>query len=142
MIGDILECLSGKGKSVPQKRPQARGPICFFGSRGRTNRLRIRPSLRTSWRGFALFPGDSLPRSSERSIWKFDSWTIHSVLGELLFLRDRKGVDPFPADRWIIGYANDHPGYLMPEEDGSYESMTLYNPEEIRRLIDELRESI
>jgi hypothetical protein len=80
------------------------------------------------------------------SIWKFDSWTIHWVPGELplsAFLWDRKASTRFPADRWIIGYANDYPGYLMPEEDGSYESvMTLYNPEEIRRLIDELRESI
>jgi hypothetical protein len=80
------------------------------------------------------------------SIWKFDSWTIRWVPGELplsAFLWDRKASTRFPADRWIIGYANDYPGYLMPEEDGSYESvMTLYNPEEIRRLIDELRESI
>src|SRR5690606_27255460 len=47
------------------------------------------------------------------SIWKFDSWTIRWVPGELplsAFLRDRKASTRFPADRCIIGYANDYPG--------------------------------
>jgi len=78
------------------------------------------------------------------STWKIGSWTIRWVPGELplcAFLRDQKASTCFPANRWIIGYANDYPGYLMPEEDGSYESvMTLYDPGEIRRLIADLME--
>lgn len=80
------------------------------------------------------------------SIWKFDSWTIRWVPGELplsAFLRDQKVSTCFFPNRWVIGYANDYPGYLMPEEDGSYESvMTLYNPEEISRFIDDLMQPI
>ncbi|PTX53998.1 hypothetical protein C8P63_12454 [Melghirimyces profundicolus] len=85
------------------------------------------------------------PFSLEVSTWKIGPWTIHWVPGELplcSFLKDQRERTRLPTSRWIIGYANDYPGYLLPADDASYESvMTLYDPRDIRRLIADLKET-
>ncbi|GGE16094.1 hypothetical protein GCM10011571_17160 [Marinithermofilum abyssi] len=83
------------------------------------------------------------PYALDVSTWKIGPWSIRWVPGELplcSFLVDNRERTRFPASRWIIGYANDYPGYLMPEDDVSYESvMTLYDTRDIRRLIADLK---